>query len=69
MDVRGAKTDDSSLDKAAVRKEVINDLGANETLLGFDAARLLSLKKGDTFAISGKQLHRAARAAANRHRG
>jgi len=53
--VRGAKTgDDSSLDKTAVRKEVINDLGATETLLGFDAARLLDVQKGSTIDINGK---------------
>ncbi len=53
VDVRGVKADDASLDKTAVRKQVISDLGANETLLGFDAARLLSLKQGSAFDIKG----------------
>ncbi len=47
VDVPGVKTDDdSSLDKAAVRKEVIKDLGPKEAIIGYDVARLLSLKKG-----------------------
>jgi len=54
VNVRGVKAgDDSSLDKAAVRKEVISDLGVHETLVGFDAARLLSLKQGSAFDIKG----------------
>jgi len=55
VNVRGAKIgDDTALDKTAVRKEVINDLGATETLLGFDAARLLNVQKGSSFTINGK---------------
>ena len=46
--------DDSSLDKAAVRKEVIKDLGPSETIIGFDVARLLSLKQGSSISIKGK---------------
>lgn len=45
---------DSSIDKAAVRKEVISDLGPTEALVGFDAARSLSLKKGSTIDVKGK---------------
>jgi putative ABC transport system permease protein len=52
--VQGMKmSDDSSLDKAAVRKEVINDLGPGEVLVGFDAARSLALKKGSSLHIKG----------------
>ena len=55
VDVPGAKTDsDSSLDKAAVRKEVIKDLGPREAILGFDTAQLLSLKQGNSISIKGK---------------
>ena len=46
--------DDSSIDKAAVRKEVISDLGPSEALVGFDAARALSLTKGGTVNVKGK---------------
>ena len=53
--VPGMKTkDDSSLDKAAVRKEVISDLGPAEVLLGFDAAQSLSLRSGGTVSIKGE---------------
>ena len=41
VDVPGVKTNsDSSLDKAAVRKEVINDPGPSEAIIGFDVARV-----------------------------
>ena len=53
VDVAGVKTgsDDSALDKAAVRKEVIKDLGPREAILGFDAARLLALKTGSVVRV------------------
>lgn len=55
VQVKGVQTgDDSSLDKAAVRKEVINDLGATEALVGYDTAQNLSLKKGSPLVINGK---------------
>lgn len=47
------KAGDDSIDKAAVRKEVISDLGPNETLVGFDAARSLALRKGGKLDIKG----------------
>ena len=49
------KRDDSNLDKAAVRKEVISDLGGNEVLVGFDAARILALRKGSSLTIKSGQ--------------
>ena len=48
------KQDDSGLDKAAVRKEVIEDLGAGEAIVGYDAARLLSLTKGTTLTVKDR---------------
>ena len=53
VDVAGVKTGntDSSLDKAAVRKEVIKDLGPQETIIGHDVAQILSLKKGSSVDI------------------
>ncbi len=53
IDVAGLKigSDDSTLDKAAVRKEVIKDLGPREAIVGHDAARLLSLKKGSSVRV------------------
>ncbi|MHB9035762.1 MAG: ABC transporter permease [Armatimonadota bacterium] len=53
VEVAGVKTgsDDSTLDKAAVRKEVIKDLGPSEAIVGFDAARLLALKKGSVVSV------------------
>jgi len=57
VDVPGVKTNsDSSLDKAAVRKEVINDLGPSEAIIGFDVARLLLLKPGSSINIKNKSL-------------
>lgn len=53
VSVPGVKIgNESSLDKAAVRKEVINDLGSNEILVGHDAARMLSLGKSSTLNIN-----------------
>lgn len=49
--VRTGANDDSALDKAAVRKEVIKDLGPREAILGFDAAHLLAVKKGGTVSV------------------
>ena len=46
-----AKQDDAGLNQTAVRKEVIKDLGPNEAIVGFDTARLLSLRKGDKLAV------------------
>jgi putative ABC transport system permease protein len=53
VDVAGVKTgsDDSALDKAAVRKEVIKDLGPREAIVGFDAAQLLGLKRGSVVSV------------------
>jgi len=52
VDVAGVKTgDDSALDKAAVRKEVIKDLGPREAIVGFDAAQLLALKRGSVVSV------------------
>lgn len=45
--------DPSEIDKAAVRKEVIKDLGPREAIVGFDAAQILSLTKGGTVNIKG----------------
>jgi len=51
----GAKAgDDSSIDKAAVRKEVISDLQPDEALIGFDTARALSVKRGSPLHIRGR---------------
>lgn len=48
----GVKSDDdSSLDKAAVRKEVIKDLGPQEAIIGHDVAQILSLRKGSPVDI------------------
>jgi putative ABC transport system permease protein len=56
VQVPGLKTgSDASLDQAAVRKEVINDLGASEVLIGPDAAELLALEQGSTLDIEGKR--------------
>lgn len=53
--VPGAATqDDAALDKAAARKEVIKDLGQDETIIGFDAARVLSLAKGAKLAVKDR---------------
>jgi len=52
VDVAGVKTgDDSTLDKAAVRKEVIKNLGPREAIVGFDAAQLLGLKRGSVVSV------------------
>lgn len=57
VDVPGVKkNNDSSLDKAAVRKEVIQDLGPKEAIVGFDVARILSLKNGSSINIKRKDL-------------
>jgi len=57
VDIPGVKSnDDSSLDQAAVRKEVIKDLGPREAIIGFDVARLLSLKNGSSISIKNKDL-------------
>ncbi len=54
VEVPGAKTqDDAGLDKAAVRKEVIQDLGQDQAIIGFDAARILSLAKGSKLSVKG----------------
>lgn len=56
IQVKGLKTaNDASLDKAAVRKEVITDLGAQEVLVGPDVAALLALKQGGTLDILGRK--------------
>ena len=55
VSVPGLKSnDESSLDKAAVRKEVVSDLGPTEALVGYDASRLLSLKKGSAIDLKGR---------------
>ncbi len=58
VSVAGVKTggEDSALDKAAVRKEVIRDLGPRQAIVGFDAARLLSLKKGSSVSVRNRDL-------------
>ena len=55
VDVPGVSdAGDSTLDKAAVRKEVIKDLRPNEVLVGFDAADILSAREGSTVTIKGR---------------
>lgn len=50
--VPGTKSnDDSALDKAAVRKEVISNLGPRQAIVGFDAARILNLKEGSVLRV------------------
>jgi len=56
-DIPGIKmNNDSSLDKAAVRKAVIKDLGPSQAIVGHDAAQLLSLRKGSPVSIKGRDL-------------
>jgi putative ABC transport system permease protein len=52
--VPGAKNNDSSLDKAAVRKEVIRRLGQRQVIVGFDTARILNVKKGSVVRIKDR---------------
>lgn len=55
VEVAKLKTSDAaSIDKAAVRKEVISDLGPSEALVGYDAAQALSLRKGGMVTVKGK---------------
>jgi len=54
VDVPGMKTQgDSGLDKAAVRKEVIKDLGQDQAIIGFEAAQILSLANGSKLTVKG----------------
>ena len=55
VDVPGFdKQDDSGLDKAAVRKEVIKHLAQDQAIIGFDTARILSLAEGSKLPIKGR---------------
>ena len=55
VDLPGMKTqDDAGLDKAAVRKEIIKDLGADQAIIGYDTARILSLANGSKLTLNGR---------------
>lgn len=54
VDLPGGAQDPASLDRAAVRKEVIESLAQNDVLVGADIATRYTLAKGKTITLLGR---------------